>query len=108
MIVNVATIFNDISSSSYPENENLKGASWAERMKNMDSLWEGVRESVYNNILSKQAYRLVIQRENCSQSISGGRAIRGSTCKKNYCRDFNFSFHAQQPIHNRWLVSSNR
>jgi hypothetical protein len=51
MIVDVATIFNDIPSSCYPENENAKGASWAERMENMDSLWEGVRESVYNNFL---------------------------------------------------------
>ncbi|EFX60907.1 hypothetical protein DAPPUDRAFT_306739 [Daphnia pulex] len=59
MIVDVATIFNDIPSSCYPENENAKGASWAERMENMDSLWEGVRESVYNNFLSKQAYPLV-------------------------------------------------
>ncbi|EFX63046.1 hypothetical protein DAPPUDRAFT_119585 [Daphnia pulex] len=55
MIVDVATIFNDIPSSCYPENENAKGASWAERMENMDSLWEGVRESVYNNFLSKHA-----------------------------------------------------
>lgn len=106
MIVDVTTIFNDIPSSCYPENENAKGASWAERMENMDSLWEGVRESVYDNFLSKQAYPLVIQCDNCSQSLSGGRAIRCLTCKKHYCGDCDFSFHAQQPFHNRWLVSS--
>ena len=60
MIVDVANILNDIPSSCYPENENAKGASWAERMENMDSLWEGVRESVHINFLSKQAYPLVI------------------------------------------------
>jgi hypothetical protein len=44
MIVDVATIFNDIPSSCHPENENAKGASWAERMENMGS-------EVYGEIL---------------------------------------------------------
>jgi hypothetical protein len=50
---------------------------------------------------------LVIQCDNCSQSLSGGRAIRCLTFKKHYCGDCDFSFHAQKPFHNRWLVSSN-
>ncbi len=44
VIVDVATIFNDIPSSCHPENENAKGASWAERMENMGS-------EVYGEIL---------------------------------------------------------
>jgi hypothetical protein len=84
MIFDVATIFNDIPSSCYPENENAKGASWAERIENMDSLWEVVRESVYNNFLSKQAYPLVIQCENCSHfflegELSGVRHAKNIT-----------------------------
>ena len=90
MIVDVATIFYDIPSSCYPENEDTKGASWAEIMENMDSLWEGVRESVYNNFLSKQAYPLVVQCENYSQSLSGGRAVRCLTCKQHLKVYYNY------------------
>jgi hypothetical protein len=81
MIVDVATIFNDIPQAATQKMKTQRVLLGQKEWKTY-SLWEGVRESVYINFLSKQAYPLVIQCDNCSQSLSGGRAIRCLTLKK--------------------------
>ncbi|KZS00212.1 Uncharacterized protein APZ42_003585, partial [Daphnia magna] len=85
MIGDVGIIFDNIPASCWKENEVIQGLSWAERTENFDTLWEGVRESLYENFLSKQAYPLTMQCEKCSLSPSGGRVFKCSTCKKHLC-----------------------